>query len=73
MLLQSFLGRIVDADFLYHKWKKWLVVHLINILSAGTKYLQAYWRQAKIFLLVRVINNAGKGGFVPINHIVYLP
>lgn len=59
-----YLGRIVDADFLY-----------VNGVQAGnTTYLYPQRRYTlpagllkpgKNILTVRVINNAGKGGFVP--------
>jgi sialate O-acetylesterase len=59
-----FMGRIVDADFLY----------LNGRLIGNTTYMYPQRRYAvpagllkpgKNLLVIRVINNAGKGGFVP--------
>ena len=64
MAAKVFLGRIVDADFLY-----------VNGELAGTTGYQYPQRRytlragllkpGKNIFVVRVINNAGKGGFVP--------
>lgn len=58
------LGRIVDADFLY--------VNGVQVGSTGYQYPQRRYqvpegllKAGKNILVVRVINNGGKGGFVP--------
>jgi sialate O-acetylesterase len=59
-----FLGRIVDADFLY--------VNGVLAGSTGYQYPQRRYqvparllKPGKNIFVIRVINNAGKGGFVP--------
>lgn len=59
-----YLGRIVDADFLY--------VNGVAVGNTGYMYPQRRYqlpadllKPGKNLFVVRVINNAGKGGFVP--------
>lgn len=59
-----YLGRIVDADFLY--------VNGVQVGNTGYMYPQRRYqvpqgvlKAGKNIIVVRVINNGGKGGFVP--------
>lgn len=59
-----YLGRIVDADFLY--------VNGVQVGNTGYMYPQRRYqvpqgvlKPGKNIIVVRVINNGGKGGFVP--------